>query len=59
MSGRNSSVSLASFTEKIRRFVRDLRFCMWHKISVNVQEEYQDYSDILRDGDLVEGNSLN
>ena len=34
-------------------------FCMWHKTSVNVQEEYQDYSDIFRDGDLVEGNSLN
>ena len=32
---------------------------MWHKTSVNVQEEYQDYSDIFRDGDLVEGNSLN
>ena len=34
-------------------------FCMWHKSPVNVQEEYQDYSNILRDGDLVEGNSLN
>lgn len=32
---------------------------MWHKISVNVQEEYIDYSDISRDGDLMEGNSLN
>ena len=32
---------------------------MWHKTSVNVQEEYQDYSDIFRDGDLVEENSLN
>ena len=34
---------------------------MWHKTSVNVQEKYQDYSDIFHDGDLVEveGNSLN